>query len=201
MKTSISPGVRSIRARYRIAATLLLAGLCMAQAAPAAAQARATAAPSPTRAQALEIAKIRGLIERQRPRDAIAAAEDALKRFPGNTQIRFLQGVALTDAGRPQDAISAFEALVKDHPELAEPYNNLAVLHASQGNLGAARDALEQSVRVVPDYGLAYENLGDLYLRMAQEAYERAASVTKPSPDARRKLSLARSLSEKINTP
>ncbi|MEZ5653830.1 MAG: tetratricopeptide repeat protein [Burkholderiaceae bacterium] len=146
----------------------------------------------------MQIARVRGLLERQRPRDAVAAAEDALERFPSNAQLRFLYGVALSDAGRPDDAIASFEALVRDHPELAEPYNNLAVLHASQGRLTAARDALEKAVQAVPDYGLAYENLGDLYLRLAREAYERATTVAKPSTDARRKLTLVRSLAEQM---
>lgn len=153
----------------------------------------------PARQQALELAKIRDLIDRKRPRDAVLAAEAAIKRFPENTQLRFLLGVAQTDAGQAEQAIATFEALNRDHPELAEPYNNLAVLHASRGDLINARAALEQAVRVVPDYGLAYENLGDVYLRLGIEAYERATNAAKPSRPARKKLTLTRQLLEQLN--
>ncbi|MEZ5739293.1 MAG: tetratricopeptide repeat protein [Burkholderiaceae bacterium] len=153
----------------------------------------------PARQQALELAKIRDLIDRKRPRDAVLAAEAAMKRFPENTQLRFLLGVAQTDAGQAEQAIATFEALNRDHPELAEPYNNLAVLHASRGDLINARAALEQAVRVVPDYGLAYENLGDVYLRLTVEAYERASNAAKPSRPARKKLTLTRQLLEQLN--
>ncbi len=183
---------------HLVGALALAIGLSAAPSAGAQMVERPAGTERAGQAQAREIARVRDLLARNRPRDAAAAAEDALARFQGNVQLRFLLGVAQTDAGRPEAAIATFEALVREHPELAEPYNNLAVLHASGGRLGAARDALEQAVRAVPDYGLAYENLGDVYVRMAQEAYERATQVAKPSTGARRKLTAVRELSERI---
>jgi hypothetical protein len=41
---------------------------------------------------------------------------------------------------------------------------------------------------VNPGYGLAYENLGDLYLRMANEAYRRAQGLGKASATTTQRL-------------
>jgi tetratricopeptide (TPR) repeat protein len=57
---------------------------------------------------------------------------------------------------------------------LPEPYNNLATLYAKHGRYTEAREALETAIKANPNYGLAYENLGDLYLRLADSAYQRA---------------------------
>lgn len=207
MKSSIAPAFRgsrrSARARQALAGTLsvlvLLAAGPSARAQETTATEPAAARAEPGREQAQAIARVRDLLGRKRPRDAAAAAEDSLARFPGNPQLRFLYGVALADSERTDDAIAVFQQLNREHPELAEPYNNLAVLLAGQGRLEQARNALEQAVRAVPDYGLAYENLGDVYLRLAQEAYERAGSVAKPSAAARRKLGLVRELATRIS--
>jgi tetratricopeptide (TPR) repeat protein len=67
--------------------------------------------------------------------------------------------------------------LNEEYPELAEPYNNLAVLYAGQGDYDKARAALQAAVRSNPAYATAYENLGDVYLRLAARAYERAQAL------------------------
>ncbi|GAB1386406.1 hypothetical protein MASR1M59_15540 [Melaminivora sp.] len=90
-------------------------------------------------------------------------------------QLRFLRTVALTELGRQDEALSALVDLTETYPELPEPYNNLAVLYAARGELGKARDALESAVRAQPDYPVAQENLGDIYLRLAAQAYTRAS--------------------------
>lgn len=150
------------------------------------------------RAQALEIAKIRKLQQSRRWAEALRAANRAVRKFPGNTQLRFLQGVSLSNAGKAEQAIAAFEALARDHPELAEPYNNLAVLHAGQGDLDAARAALIAAIRVVPDYPLALQNLGDVYLRMAERSYLAAIESQGPTLILKRKLSRARAVVQSL---
>jgi hypothetical protein len=54
-------------------------------------------------------------------------------------------------------------------------------------------------VRALPSYALAHENLGDVYLRMAQRAWARAADLD-PRSDAPAKLSIARELVSRIST-
>ena len=85
----------------------------------------------------------------------------------------------LSEQKKVAEAIKVFFELTHDYPELPEPYNNLAVLHAGQGEYEKARFALEMAVRANPRYAVAYENLGDVYARMAGQAYEKAASLDK----------------------
>ncbi len=149
--------------------------------------------------QAKAIESVRTLLTAKRTGEALRVVERSLREYPDNTQLRFLHGIALTDSNQTEQAIGVFSALTRDHPELAEPYNNLAVLHAGSGNLLAAREALEQAVIAVPGYALAHENLGDLYLRLAMQTYERATQSPATTASARRKLVLARDVLEQLS--
>lgn len=84
--------------------------------------------------------------------------------------------------------------MTEDFPELPEPYNNLAVLHAASGQIDRARELLETALRHDPSYFTAHENLGDIYVRLALRAYERAAAGARAEPNLQRKLRLAREL-------
>jgi len=85
----------------------------------------------------------------------------------------------------------------EDFPELPEPYNNLAVLYASEGQLDSARAALEMALAAAPNYATALENLGDVYLQMAADAYQRAAKLDPSNRQAGAKLALSRELINK----
>jgi tetratricopeptide (TPR) repeat protein len=87
------------------------------------------------------------------------------------------KGVILTEQKKPQEAIKVYTELNSQYPDLPEPYNNLAVLHAAQGEYDKARMALEMAIRVKPDYATAHENLGDIYAKMAADAYNKAAKL------------------------
>src|SRR6266478_4423624 len=95
----------------------------------------------------------------------------AIADNPRDARARFLKGLILTEQNKPNDAIKVFTALTDDYPELPEPYNNLAVLYASQGQYDKARKSLEMAIRTHPSYAIAHENLGDVYAKMASEAY------------------------------
>jgi tetratricopeptide (TPR) repeat protein len=107
---------------------------------------------------------------------------------PHDAQAKFKRGTALAHLNRDDDAIAAFTELTQLYPELPEPYNNLAALYAKHGRYAEARAALETATKVNPGYGLAYENLGDLYLRMANEAYRRAQGLGKASATTTQRL-------------
>lgn len=169
-----------------------------AQSVPA--QTQTVIGPANVREQAAAIDSIRKLQQSRRTTEALRAARRAVRQYPGNTQLRFMLGVTLSDADKTEEAIQTFEALTRDHPELAEPYNNLAVLHAGNGDLDAARDALVAAVRVVPDYTLALQNLGDVYLRMAERSYAAAVEVSGPTPILKRKLTRARAVVQSLTT-
>jgi len=118
-------------------------------------------------------------IEQQFRRGETALAwqrlDQALAVPPGDTGLRFLKGVLLTETGRVTEAAALFERLTQEFPDLPEPYNNLAVLLAASGNLDGARAQLEAALRLDPSYRTAHENLGDVLVRLALRAFESAA--------------------------
>lgn len=109
--------------------------------------------------------------------EAIAKADQYLGSNPRDPQMRFLKGVAQSQAGDLTAATATFEALIEEYPELPEPYNNLAVIYASQSQLDKARNALEMAVSNNPNYAVAHENLGDIYARLAHDAYQRSLQL------------------------
>lgn len=109
---------------------------------------------------------------------------------PRDAQGRFLKGLILTEMNRPAEAIQVFAKLSEDYPELPEPYNNLAVLHASQGQYEKARTALESSIRTHPSYATAHENLGDIYAKLASQAYDKALQLDSSNTGAKTKLAM-----------
>jgi len=109
---------------------------------------------------------------------------------PRDAQGRFLKGLILTEMNRPAEAIQVFAKLAEDYPELPEPYNNLAVLYASQGQYEKARTALESSIRTHPSYATAHENLGDIYAKLASQAYDKALQLDSSNTGAKTKLAM-----------
>jgi tetratricopeptide (TPR) repeat protein len=130
---------------------------------------------------------------------AVALTEAALKKTPDDLKLRFSLGVMRMDLGQREPARAIFTSLTQDFPDLADPYNNLAVLHASAGELDQAQAALEQALRLQPDNIQALENLGDVLLRLAARAYERAgrASLT-PHPQLATKLNRTLALAREL---
>jgi len=137
---------------------------------------------------------IQALIEKGRFTDAISLADEDLVSTPKDPQTRFLKGIALTELERSDDAIAVFRQLTEDYPELPEPYNNLAVLYAQQKQFDKAKSALEMAIRTHPSYATAHENLGDVYARLAKQAYDKALQIDSANVAAQSKLALIRQL-------
>jgi Tfp pilus assembly protein PilF len=51
------------------------------------------------------------------------------------------------------------------------------VLYANQNQLDKSRQALEQAIRTNPSYSTAHENLGDIYAKLASQAYSKALQL------------------------
>lgn len=126
--------------------------------------------------------------------EALVKADQFLAGKPKDPQMRFLRGVILTEQGKPNDAIGVFNKLIEDFPELPEPYNNLAVLHAGQGQYDRARAALEMAIRTNPSYSTAHENLGDVYARLASQAYNKALQLDSSNAGITPKLGFIREI-------
>lgn len=126
--------------------------------------------------------------------EALARADAYLAAKPRDPQMRFLKGVAQSEAGRKPEAIATFTGLTQEYPELPEPYNNLAVLYAGQGEFDKARAALESAIRTNPGYATAHENLGDVYAQLAGQSYARAQQLDARNTTLQPKLALIRQL-------
>ncbi len=125
---------------------------------------------------------------------ALDQVDKYLSGNPNDAQGRFLKGVILTEMNRTQDAVGVFTKLTEDYPELPEPYNNLAVIYAQQKQYDKARQALEMAIRTHPSYATAHENLGDIYARMASQAYDKALQLDSSNSSAQTKLAMIREL-------
>lgn len=125
---------------------------------------------------------------------ALQHIDHFLANRPKDARGRFLKGVILTEDNRKPEAIRVFTDLTHDYPELPEPYNNLAVIYAGQGDYDKARQLLDRAIDIKPQYATALENLGDVYARMASDAYTRALQTDSANSTTRAKLALIRQL-------
>ena len=165
---------------------------CWRQAAAACLLASASLAPAWGQTDAYDA--VQRLMRANQWNEALAQADQFLASKPRDTQMRFMRGVILTEAGRTTDAIATFDKLTEDFPELPEPYNNLAVLYAGQGQFDKARAALEMAIRTNPSYATAHENLGDVYAKLASQAYSKALQLDARNTAVAPKLQLIRGL-------
>ena len=147
-----------------------------------------------TAAYADDYADVNRLVRAGQLPEALTKADQYLAGKPRDPQMRFIKGVIQTEAGKPTEAITTFTKITEDYPELPEPYNNLAVLYAGQSQFDKARAALEMAIRTNPSYATAHENLGDVYAKLASQAYSKALQLDSTNPGVQPKLALIRTL-------
>jgi tetratricopeptide (TPR) repeat protein len=145
-------------------------------------------------AQSDDLQDISRLLKQGQHAQALERVNQYLATRPRDAQGRFMKGLILVEQNKVADAIDVFTRLSQDYPELPEPYNNLAVLYAAQGQYEKARQSLEMSIRTHPSYATAHENLGDVYTKLASQAYDRALQLDSSNSAAQTKLSLVREM-------
>jgi len=145
-------------------------------------------------AHADDIEEANKLFKQGQHNQALVKVNGFLAGKPKDAQARFLKGLIFTEQGKTTDAVKMFSALTEDYPELPEPYNNLAVLYASQGQYDKAKLALEMAIRTHPSYATAHENLGDIYAKMASQAYDRALQLDRSNTSTQTKLAMIQDL-------
>ena len=138
--------------------------------------------------------EVQRLIKQGQYPQALEKVDAYLSNKPKDAQGRFLKGLIYTEMNKPVEAIAVFTKLTEDYPELPEPYNNLAVLYAQQKQYDKARTALEMAIRTHPSYAIAYENLGDIYAKLASQAYDKALQLDNANAATQNKLALIRDL-------
>lgn len=144
-------------------------------------------------AAANEDEQARELLARGETQSALQRVEQGLVREPGDAQLRFLQGVVLMDLGRDVQALAVFRDLNQLYPELPDPLNNIGLLQARAGLLENARQSLLDALRANPSHRAARANLGQVYLMLAVQTWELAATAT-PDATLLRRLEGARAL-------
>jgi tetratricopeptide (TPR) repeat protein len=152
-------------------------------------------------AQSDDLQDISRLMKQGQHTQALERVNQYLATKPRDAQGRFLKGLILVEQNKVPEAVDVFSKLSQDYPELPEPYNNLAVLYAAQGQYEKARQALEMSIRTHPSYATAYENLGDVYTKLASQAYDKALQFDSSNSAAQTKLSLVREMISGTNRP
>ena len=145
-------------------------------------------------ASAQTIPDVQRLMKQGQMPQALEKVDLYIASKPKDAQGRFLKGLILTEMGRSAEAIAVFTKLTEDFPELPEPYNNLAVLYAQQKQYDKARASLEMAIRTHPSYSIAHENLGDVYSKLASQAYDKALQIDSSNKATQTKLSMIKDL-------
>ncbi|QWE13693.1 tetratricopeptide repeat protein [Polynucleobacter sp. AP-Sving-400A-A2] len=118
---------------------------------------------------------IEKLVKAKKYPEAIDSINKQLKKTPGNVQLRYVKARMQIEMRQWAEAKKTLVEITQQFPELPEPYNNLAALAANQGNWIEARDYLELALKLRPSYTVASANLGEVYIRLATQAYDNAA--------------------------
>ena len=127
------------------------------------------------------------------PSRALVEIDLLLESDSNSHNLLFLRAVTLTKLEQKDLAIKTYISLIEKFPKLPEPYNNLAVLYAEQNRLLEAKQILEKALKTNNSYSIAHINLGDVYTRMASDAYRKAFELDE-SPVANNKLQLINEL-------
>ncbi|MDR3299960.1 MAG: tetratricopeptide repeat protein [Candidatus Accumulibacter sp.] len=141
-------------------------------------------------ADAQTLADIQSLMKEGKMTQALERVDRYIAAQPRDVQGPFTKGMILSELGRPQEAIKVFIHITETFPELPEPYNNLAVLYAQQKQYDKAQTALEMAIRTHPSYAIAHENLGDVYAKLASQAYDKALQLDSSNTATQTKLSM-----------
>ena len=118
---------------------------------------------------------IEKLVKAKKYPEAIEGIDKQLNKTPGNVQLRYIKARLQIEMRQWEAARKTLIEITQQFPELPEPYNNLAALASNQGNWMEARDYLELALKLRPSYTVASANLGEVYIRLAVQAYDNAA--------------------------
>ncbi len=108
---------------------------------------------------------------------AIEALNKRIGANPEDVEAVFLKGLLLLQQGDKSGAREVFLDVSRRFPRLPEAYNNLAAIHAADGEYELARQTLSSAIANTPDYAPVRANLGDLYIKMAMDAYREALKL------------------------
>lgn len=108
------------------------------------------------------------------PELALKQLDGRLKQAPNDAKAAYLKGLILMQLGRGDDAERWFIMMQSNFPKLPQPYNALAVIYTSRGDLQSAENTLRTLLVQHPDNYTAQVNLGNIYVKLAHETYQKA---------------------------
>jgi len=138
--------------------------------------------------------QIQVLINEGHLQQALELADEQLEQNDSDIRLLFLKGLIYTKLEDLDNAQKLFEKITSEHPELPEPFNNLAVIYAFKGEFDRAELALLTAINTHPTYATAHENLGDIYAKMATQAYNQALELDQENIYVKEKLLLVNEL-------
>ena len=114
-----------------------------------------------------------------RTSDGLELLQKALRRDPGNPEVRLYLARAYQDLGRAREAEESYRAILQERPNNYAAYNDLGWLLYQQGRTRDAAEAFQNAAAVAPHQALPMNNLGSMYLllnrrREAIEAFEQS---------------------------
>ena len=136
------------------------------------------------------IDEIKILLKNGKYSSAESVVHKSIENDSNNPELLFYKGIIETNIGKSNQAIDTFRHLTERFPNLPEPFNNLAVLYAEKGQYTLAKEILEQAIKTNPSYLTAHINLGDIFTKMASEAYNNALEIDNSNNIAITKLSM-----------
>lgn len=143
-----------------------------------------------------DVTDVQAILAAGKHAEGLKKVDQLLVAKPNDPRLRLQRGIALSLMNRQAEAIGVFQKLTETHPELPGPYNNLAVLYGNQGDYEKARQALELAIRTNPTYATAFQNLGDVYARLAGQAYKKALALDKTDGTLPLKLAVVQNVFE-----
>jgi tetratricopeptide (TPR) repeat protein len=93
----------------------------------------------------------KALLQAQKPAEAIAEFEKAVRVDPMHTEARMYLGVALSMIGRYKAGLDQLRRAVRDNPDHSLARTNLGVTLEATGDRTGALDAYTQAIRLQPD--------------------------------------------------
>lgn len=100
------------------------------------------------------------MIEAEKYDDAIAYAQKGMEKFPKNTKLTELKGLAYYRAGRTDEFMASLKELVAKNPQDKISWYNLGVLSSKDPSKKAeAETYFKKTVEIDPSYAPAYQNL------------------------------------------
>ncbi|SUO93358.1 Flp pilus assembly protein TadD, contains TPR repeats [Suttonella ornithocola] len=111
------------------------------------------------------------------PELALKQLEGRLVSAPNDAKAAYLKGLILMQLGRSEDAERWFKMMQSNFPNLPQPYNALAVIYTGRGDLLSAENTLQALLAQNPNHRSAHINLANIYLKLAQENYQKALDL------------------------